>query len=50
MVKMQFLTSQKGSTMNSAVKEAIKRGFDCVVLHDVDMLLEDDHNIYKCEE
>lgn len=40
----------KGSTMNSAVKEVIKRGFDCIVLHDVDMLLEDDHNIYQCED
>lgn len=40
----------KGATMNSAVSEAISRGFDCVVLHDVDMLLEDDHNIYACED
>jgi len=40
----------KGSTMNAAAKEAINRGFDCIVLHDVDMLLEDDRNIYQCQD
>jgi len=40
----------KGSTMNAAVKEAVNDGFDCVILHDVDMLLENGQNIYQCQD
>lgn len=40
----------KGSTMNAAVKESINQGFDCVILHDVDMMLENGHNIYQCQD
>jgi len=40
----------KGSTMNAAVRESISEGFDCVILHDVDMMLENGHNIYQCQE
>ena len=40
----------KGSTMNAAVHEAINEGFDCVILHDVDMMLENGANIYQCQD
>ena len=40
----------KGSTMNAAVRESINQGFDCVILHDVDMMLENGHNIYQCQD
>lgn len=39
----------KGLLMNSAFKEAKSLiNFDCIVLHDVDMLPENDKNMYKC--
>ena len=31
-------------------KEAVNDGFDCVILHDVDMLLENGQNIYQCQD
>ncbi|CAG5101905.1 Oidioi.mRNA.OKI2018_I69.chr1.g56.t1.cds [Oikopleura dioica] len=40
----------KGAVMNSAFKEVLKEhAYDCVIFHDVDMLPEDDRNIYQCE-
>jgi len=40
----------KGAVMNSAFKEVLKEhDYDCVIFHDVDMLPEDDRNIYQCE-
>ena len=42
----------KAATMNAGFKEAVSRGweFDCVILHDIDLLMEDDRNILKCGE
>jgi len=35
--------------MNAAFIEARRRGsFDCYLFHDVDMILEDDRNMYTC--
>ena len=37
--------------MNSGFMEITKNwDFDCVVFHDVDMIPEDDRNIYQCRE
>ncbi len=37
--------------MNAAFKEAKKMAaFDCYIFHDVDMLPEDDRNLYICTE
>lgn len=39
----------KAAMMNVAFTEVSKRyDIDCFVFHDVDMLLENDHNIYQC--
>ncbi|XP_013421599.1 beta-1,4-N-acetylgalactosaminyltransferase bre-4 isoform X2 [Lingula anatina] len=39
----------KGRIMNAGYAEAVKMfSFDCVIFHDIDMLLEDDRNIYSC--
>ena len=41
----------KGLLMNAAFVESEKNlDFDCMVLHDVDMLPEDDRNLYKCDD
>jgi hypothetical protein len=35
--------------MNIAVKEALKLDdFDCFIFHDVDLIPENDNNIYEC--
>ena len=35
--------------MNMGFKEAMKLGdFDCFIFHDVDLIPEDDRNIYTC--
>jgi len=40
----------RGKLLNVGYVEAIKDGFDCIFFHDVDLLLEDDRNIYECHE
>ena len=41
----------KASMMNIGFKEAKKLGdIDCYIFHDVDMLPENDHNIYTCSK
>ncbi|XP_025096876.1 beta-1,4-N-acetylgalactosaminyltransferase bre-4-like [Pomacea canaliculata] len=43
------LTFNKGRIMNAAFKEALKIfDFQCVVFHDVDLIPEDDRNMYTC--
>ena len=39
----------KGLLMNAAFTE-FQEQFSCIVFHDVDMLPEDDRNLYKCNE
>ncbi|KAK6187774.1 hypothetical protein SNE40_005726 [Patella caerulea] len=42
-------TFNKGRIMNAAFKEALKQyDFQCVVFHDVDLIPEDDRNLYTC--
>ena len=43
----------KARVMNAAFVDITKRigeymTFDCFIFHDVDMLLENDNNLYKC--
>jgi len=41
----------KGAVMNAGFREVMKSGnFDCVIFHDVDMLPENDRNIYQCQD
>ncbi|XP_063878177.1 beta-1,4-N-acetylgalactosaminyltransferase bre-4-like [Scylla paramamosain] len=41
----------RGMLLNVGVVEALKQhAFDCLVLHDVDLLPEDDRNLYTCSE
>ncbi|XP_045138991.1 beta-1,4-galactosyltransferase 2-like [Portunus trituberculatus] len=41
----------RGMLMNVGVLEALhQHDFDCLVLHDVDLLPEDDHNLYTCSD
>lgn len=43
----------KARIMNAAFKEIVENHrlkFDCVIFHDVDMLVEDDRNLYQCGE
>ncbi|KAL5010140.1 hypothetical protein ScPMuIL_012445 [Solemya velum] len=44
-------TFNKGRIMNAAFGEAIRtQDFDCFVFHDVDLIPEDDRNMYSCPE
>ncbi|XP_043463549.1 beta-1,4-N-acetylgalactosaminyltransferase bre-4-like [Leptopilina heterotoma] len=53
-----FIVEQEGTEafnramlMNVGYKEALKeRSFDCFIFHDVDLLPEDDRNLYNCPE
>lgn len=41
----------KGAVMNAGFREVMKSSpFDCVIFHDVDMLPENDRNIYQCQD
>ncbi|BFZ09367.1 hypothetical protein BsWGS_12406 [Bradybaena similaris] len=44
-------TFNKGRIMNAAFREALKLfDFHCVTFHDVDLVPEDDRNMYSCSE
>ena len=41
----------KASMMNIGFLEAMTFGlYDCVIFHDVDMMLEDDRHLYRCSD
>ncbi len=43
-------TFNKASMMNIGFKEAMKLGeFDCIVFHDIDLMMEDDRAIFYCD-
>ena len=52
MMKIERSAFNRGMLMNIGFKEVQQLGeqFPCVILHDVDMLPEDDGNPYTCAE
>ena len=43
------LEYNKGLSINAAYIEALKdENWDCFIFQDVDMIPEDDHNLYEC--
>lgn len=49
---IQNLTFNRGLLMNIGFKEALKetQKWECFVFHDVDLLPEDERNLYSCPE
>ncbi|XP_008937481.1 PREDICTED: beta-1,4-galactosyltransferase 3, partial [Merops nubicus] len=44
-------TFNRAKLLNVGVREALKdEDWDCLLLHDVDLVPENDHNLYVCEE
>ena len=53
MLVIQFgnTTFNQGLLENAGFLEAYKlKQFDCVIFHDVDMIPENDHNLYTCQD
>lgn len=43
-------TFNRAKLLNVGVKEALKdEEWDCLFLHDVDLIPENDHNLYTCD-
>ena len=43
-----FRPFNRGKLLNIGFQEAVNDGFDCFFFHDVDLVLEDDRNLYLC--
>jgi len=40
----------RGKLLNIGFVKAVEDGFNCFFFHDVDLILEDDRNLYFCDE